>query len=396
MRHERQVELIRRLFALADSGLDASAPPEYVREQSRVEVAPYRDRAHFDREMDILFRSFPLPLAHISEIGAPGGYVTRHVANTPILLVRDKSGDLRAFVNVCRHRGAQLAHHARGDCKAFVCPYHGWVYDLDGGLKHVPGEAFFPDLDRATLGLVPLPVSVAHGFVWVVPDSEPAPASTENVRDIARYLGSFDDDFSHYGLESHYLFQRSEGVRHCNWKLIADAFLEGYHLKTLHRDSLYRFFGEGQVAFDFSGRHIRSVGGRKNITELQDTPPKTWNIRVCATPFYLIFPSTVVVVHPDYISLLNLLPLDVERTVYAHYLMTPHAPRSDKQAAHFQRSFDLIDGVVFQQEDMAIAESIQRGIRSGAYPHFELGTIEYPIRVFHDHIADLIARVPAD
>ena len=392
MRHEVQVELIEQLRA------DEAPGQKFAQTQIPVEL--YRDDARLQRELTVLFRGRPQPVAHVSEVAHAGDYVTASVADMPILVVRDQAGALRGFVNVCRHRGAPLAHKTAGQCKAFVCPYHGWVYQLDGGLRHVPGEAFFPDIDKSTLGLVPLSTISAHGFVWVVPEADilahpgrGAPAESPATFDLDEALGQVGDDFRHFGMAEHHLYRKSVSVRQCNWKLIVDAFLEGYHLQTLHRDSLYRFFGGGRrVLVEFFGANVRSVGGRKNIDEEAEKPRSEWNIRACATPFYLVFPSTVVVVHPDFISLLAVVPMTVDRTMCTHYLLTPAPATDEKQERHYAKSFELIDGVVFQNEDLAIAESIQRGLSSHAYEHFVLGSAEYPIRAFHDNIARALER----
>ena len=395
MRHEVQVELIERL-------LGGERSPEPVQE-TRVPVELYRSEEQLTRERNRLFRELATPIAHISEVPAPGDFITREVAGVPVLVVREKTGALRGFVNVCRHRGAPLADARTGTgCKALVCPYHGWVYQLDGTLSHVPGEAFFPNLDKSQLGLVALPLVAAYGLVWVIPEgrgsvtARPAPENGAAERALRAAFGPFGDDLDHFGLAEHHLFRKTEAVRRCNWKLIIDAFLEGYHVKTLHRRSLARFFDNSGPWFEFFGDHVRSVGARKNIADMAQRPRAEWDIRACATPFYLFFPNTVVVIHPDFVSVLTVMPLRTDETAYSHYLLTPENPDPDgpqkELYARYQRSFELIDGAVFAAEDLDIAERIQRGLSSEAYEHFILGGAEYPIRVFHDTIARHLER----
>lgn len=333
MRHTVQVELIERLLAGAR---DAPARPP-----GRAERETCGDPARADEERAAWFRELPLAVAHASEVTRPGDFMTAHVADTAVLLVRDQDDTLRAFVNLCRHRGAPLAHHTRGQgCKTLVCPYHGWVYGLTGELVHVPGEAFFPDLDRAALGLVPLPVACAHGFVWVVPDAERGARTV----DVAGHLDAIDDDLTHFDLAGHALYRKSERVRACDWTLLIDAFVERYPTReSLHRDSSHRSSGNAVAVCDRFGRHVRSVGALENLDEHAGGPREEWDIRACTTLLYLLFPNTVLVVHPDFLTVLTVLPIAVDRCLCTHYMLVPERPDASTQTAHWERSFELID-----------------------------------------------------
>jgi phenylpropionate dioxygenase-like ring-hydroxylating dioxygenase large terminal subunit len=380
MRREVQIDIIERL-------LDQRSSPLELRE-SRVEVERYRSSERLVAERQVLFREYPLPIAHESEVAEPGDYLTHDTAGTPILVVRLASGELRAFANVCRHRGARLASDACGHgAKAFVCRYHGWAYGLDGELLHIPGQEMFPSLDSGLLGLIPLPISCAHGMIWVMP----RPGGRAPALDLDAYLGELGHDMASYSMASHHLYRKSVAVTESNWKLVIDAFLEGYHARSLHRHSISRFFADAQPCFDIFPPHIRSVGARKNLAAMAQTPRESWNIRDCATPFYCIFPCSILVVHPDFLSLVTVFPQSVDRTFYTHYMLIPGPPSSDEDHDHWQRSYQLIEETVFQSEDLMITESVQKGLDSGAYEHFLLGGLEYPIRVFHDRVDEALA-----
>jgi phenylpropionate dioxygenase-like ring-hydroxylating dioxygenase large terminal subunit len=293
-------------------------------------------------------------------------------------VVRDREGRARAFVNACRHRGSRLVGEPCGHHKkAFVCPYHAWSYELSGALLHVPMREAFPSLVDAEAGLVPVPVEIRHGLVWVRPGGGAD-------LDLATYLGPVDDDLASFGLATHVLHRRVAEVRAVNWKLVIEAFLEGYHVRSLHRDTIFRFFFDTGTVFDAFGPHVRSFGARRNIGEARATPREAWDVRAYTTPFYFVFPNTVLVLHPDWLSHITMIPLAADRALYTHEMLIPAAPETDADRSHWDRTFDLIEGQVFQREDLVIADSIQRTLASGANEHFHIGRVEHGIRLFHD------------
>src|ERR1700722_15132607 len=144
VRRDTDLSLIDRLLAVWESGSTTLAADE-----SRIDVDAYRSPARFDAERLALFRDLPIVVAHSSELAAPGDFVTHDALGVPLVVPRGGAGILRAFLEVCRHRGARLADAPCGNKKAFVCGYHGWTYGLDGGLIHIPHAEGFPrECDR--------------------------------------------------------------------------------------------------------------------------------------------------------------------------------------------------------------------------------------------------------
>jgi glycine betaine catabolism A len=379
VRHELQVQLIERLLRVIERGV-----PEPIAKESTIRSENYRSPARLEEEIAVLFRKYPLIVGRSSEVQTVGQYLTHDVCGLPILVLRDKESKLRAYVNSCRHRGTRLLTEPCGTTKGIVCRYHAWTYDLGGALIHVPQEACFPTLDKSALGLVELPVEERHGFVWVVP-------TPGEKLDVQTWLGPFDDDFAGFGLESHHLHQRKEVKRSANWKLLIDAFLEGYHVKSLHRDSIYRFFRDDAVIFDPASPHIRSAGARRSVVEAPAQPKESWKIRDHATVFYHLFPCTVFVFHPDWLSHVTVYPDGTSSLAYRHDMLIPAAPETADEEAHWQKTLDLIEAHVFQQEDLAICESIQSAI-GGAPERFVLGHLEYPMKLFHSEIDRVLER----
>src|SRR6185436_1833980 len=166
-------------------------------------------------------------VGHASQCLEPHDFFTCELAGVPVIIARQPDRSLRAFLNVCRHRGCRVTFEEGGHRRSFTCPYHAWGYRADGTLATIPYEDGFAGLDRSAMGLVALPVQERHGLVWVVL----TPGATI---DVAAHLGELDEELASYGLEG-YVVERSTLLpAPFNWKLVVDGFLEVYHLRFLH------------------------------------------------------------------------------------------------------------------------------------------------------------------
>src|SRR5688572_3954878 len=157
-----QVKLLKRLLHYVDTKSTALADAPW-----RNEVSAYTDPERLRQEQDVLFRRHPLLMGFASEWAKPGDYRTDDFAGVPILIVRDRDNVLRAFLNVCRHRGAKVVDGC-GSARVFSCPYHAWTYELNGKIRGIPDEGAFPGMRAERSGLTPLPLCEKHGLVWVL------------------------------------------------------------------------------------------------------------------------------------------------------------------------------------------------------------------------------------
>jgi Rieske 2Fe-2S family protein len=372
MNRETELSLIDRLLEVQESG--ARAPGE---DESRISVDVYRSPTRFEAERARLFRSLPIIVAHSSEVAAPGDFLTNDALGVPLVVTRGQDGAVRAFLNVCRHRGAKLADAPCGNKRAFVCGYHGWTYGLDGGLLHIPHADGFPrECDR---NLVPVGVEERAGFVWVV-------SRARSAIDVGSFLGPLAEELEGFSFARDSAFRSVHVERRFHWKLIIDAFLDGYHIKRLHRDSVYRFFLDNVNLADPIGPHVRSVVARKGLENARATPRDAWRFRDVLSLTYFLFPNTVLVFHPDWVSRITVFPLAIDRTLFTHTMIVPANADSDDRRAHWDKTWRLIHESVFEREDMVAAEWIQSGLDSGANESFACGRFEQPIRWFHDQI----------
>lgn len=204
-----------------------------------ISVAPYLSQSQFDDEIAEIFRKDWLWVARDEELPDPGDYKVKRLdfANTSVIIIRGKDGKVRAFHNVCRHRGNKVVietgEESFGSSKAAVvtCRFHGWVYGADGSLVDVPEQEKFPAcFDKAENGLIPIAVDVWQGFIHI--NLDPSPATT-----LMEFLGGVDPHLAGFPFDQMTHSHSYSAVLKCSWKVGMDAFVEGYHVPTIHSGS---------------------------------------------------------------------------------------------------------------------------------------------------------------
>jgi phenylpropionate dioxygenase-like ring-hydroxylating dioxygenase large terminal subunit len=354
--------------------------PAKMREVGEVPVEHYVSTDHFELERRSIFARFPQVVAVERELPAPGSRCAADVAGVSLLVVRGQDGVLRAFKNACRHRSTRLVEDGP-PCisKAIVCPYHGWTYDLSGCRLHAPHAEAFQGKDATREGLVPAFAGAREGFVW---------AGLETF-ELDPFLEPIASDLAALGASSWHPYRRVEHDVRANWKLFIDAFLDGYHIRHLHRDTLYRFFLDACFDAEEAGHHIRSLVARRALVEARHGAIA--DLTSVATPSYFLFPNTILILHPDYLSVTVAMPVAASRTRFVHTMLIPEAPRTDRDAAHWQKSFELIDRNVFAAEDLYVIEAMQRGMETGANRSQLFGEQEFPALWFHRRLRAIMA-----
>jgi len=327
-------------------------------ESWREPVINYRSEARFQAELAEVFRKTPTPFCPSAALAKVGAFVARDAAMTPILAVRGGDGTVRAFRNACRHRGAQVAC-GQGREKAFVCPYHGWTYGLDGVLRHVPHDYGFPGLDKQTHGLVPVAAVEHGGMVWVSQDAEMDLPSVSAVPDL------LNPDLQ--------LVSVNVQETRANWKISADGFLEGYHIYPTHRETFYPVQFDNLNVIEYFGRNSRVTFPYRNIQKLRDVDPAQRRVSGTLTHVYHLFPNVLIATFPLRTILVVLEPVSVGLTRTINYtLAAADVLANDKPGV--ERDTDFVDAGA--REDRAVVESIQAGLASGANTVFEFGRFE--------------------
>lgn len=351
-----------------------------------VSVSLYLDEDRLKAEKAALFSKAPIIVGHTGMLEKAGDHFTFDHLDKPLLIVRGNDGEIRAFLNVCRHRGTRLSN-AEGVSRKpnFVCQYHNWVYGLDGTLNHVPLEESFEGIDLSCRSLVQLPCTIEGGFIFVSLDPEAAP-------DVKAFLGDISEDFTAFNMEAQFVFDRSVRVKKTNWKLVLEAFEDGYHVIRLHRNTVGSFFLDAVSDITRIGDNMRSIVARSSFDEMRQKPQTDWNYREDMTFAYFLFPNTIIIIHPDYISHLGVYPTATDECVCVHTCLIDRKPESEKEQAHFERAFKIIDEGVFNAEDFHVCEQAQMGMASGANETFPLSSHEVGIKLLHDIFDEHLER----
>src|SRR6185295_18157074 len=294
------------------------------------------DPARLEREQQAL-RRLPHAIGPSARVAAAGDWFATALLGVPVLATRGDDGVLRAFINVCRHRGAVVA--AEGECgrgrHRFVCPYHSWTYDGRGALVGRPHEADFPTVPRSAASLVALPVAERSGLVWVVP--EPTPGF-----DWSGYFGPMAEDLEALGYDAAAASPHERRFVHAsNWKLVLDANLESYHFPYAHRATIAHLFHDNLVQQQSFGRHQRIVLPKRSLVEADAEAggePADWDRlgRHCNI-IYFFFPSTFPLWEGDHVTGFSIAPESLASSACASWMLVPAATHAMRTAEHWSR-----------------------------------------------------------
>jgi phenylpropionate dioxygenase-like ring-hydroxylating dioxygenase large terminal subunit len=371
-----EVAILRRLFEHLDRRTTAMADEIYL-EPVAVYSSPEQARLEHQR----LFLRRPLVLALSCEAAQPGDFFTHDLTGVPIAVVRAPSGELHAFVNVCRHRGAKVIHGSGSGRRSFTCPYHAWTYDCEGRLLGMGTKHGFEGVDRERHGLVALPVSERHGLIWVCPT--PGASFAPDL-----LLDGMDHELNDYGWSGYSHYETRVLRRRMNWKLAVDTFLESWHVSVLHRKTLVSAVHSGVGMFEEFGHNLRLVFPLRSIDKLRGQPETEWSLIRHALIVYVVFPNTVLLMAGDHLESWRIFPAGngVDESVLQVSLYTPQPADTPNARAEWDRRFALLLGVV-NDEDFPIVEDVQRGLQAGAQTHLTFGRHEPALAHFHRVVA---------
>jgi len=345
--------------------------------ESRTETLPYRwyvDPEIAAGERERIFRRSWQYAGHLGELDGRASMFPTQVGGLPVVVVRDKDDSLRAFLNVCRHRGTVLVNEpqTRGTIQ---CPYHAWTYGLDGSLRGAPRSKDEPDFDMACLGLVPVQVDTWGPFVFVNPDMD-APGL-----DVA--LGSLPEVVADNGLDVDSLrFHHRVGYEiQANWKIAIENYLECYHCQLNH-PGFVRLIDEQRQRMEVDGLRL-SQFPPIHPDAYTDAAPYDVSDSVPTAQYHILFPAMKFNVNPGRpnLSIGPMWPLATDRTgAWFDYFF---AEGTDEGWIEELLEFDDQVGA----EDTGLVEAVQRGAASGALEHGRLLTrTEQLIGAFQDMV----------
>nr|WP_235538580.1 SRPBCC family protein [Sphingomonas sp. Root710] len=344
-----------------------------------VPTRSYTDTDQWRAEMELVFMRVPLMLAFTAELPNPGDYKAMDAVGKPVLINRDKSGIVRAFLNVCSHRGAPVAAEGHGNCPRFTCKYHGWTFGQDGKLLAVAEASKFGEVNKAERGLRELPCEERAGMIFVCL----TPNAPIDLDDFFRgYLADFEAlEFDKWS------FLGSRVIEGANWKIAFDGYLEGYHFASLHPQTIFPRTPSNCTHYEGFGPNIRIGFPQRRIAEaLRDVPREQWGTQENNGFDFvrIFFPNVSVFIAPEITQVAQLFPgptPDRNRTVL-NYLRRD-APKDDADRESLEAMINFFRDVTYQ-EDYVIGLEIQKGLETAAHDDLVFGRNERGNQYFHE------------
>lgn len=352
----------------------------------------YHSPAFLGLEKAELFASHWQIACHVCDLPAPGSWVALDIGDDRALVIRGQDGTIRAVHNLCRHRGARVAAGEQGQCRnAIVCPFHGWVYNLDGTLRGpARPRTFESDLDRSQYGLKPMECEIWMGFVFV--RVHPGPQGS-----VAEAFAPYAADFADYRLDD----LAATGPAWTseiavNWKSVRDVDNEGYHVAMAH-PALQDLYGSSYADFvspeglAWSTAQFNAHGGRRwsvrHYLKILPDQPKLPEDKRRSWAYFGIFPNAVFTMTPEGVQFYQELPLGTDRTLIRS--MSYRRPDEDRRTRLARYLASRIDRET-QNEDIQLSIWSNEAMRSSAFDGFHLSDLEWGVRRYHDRLRGVL------
>ena len=377
-----QHQVLEKLYAQVEGEVQRTTYPENFPALPEVPSARYYDPKFYDLEMRHVFHTTWLYAAHVSELPKDGSYKLFEQMGLSIIISRGSDGQIRAFRNVCRHRGAALVTEKQGTARRFICPYHAWGFSTEGELKSVPEAHNFACLNKAERPLFQVKCEVWRGFIYINLDD-----SAGSLEDFMAPLSRQLEDFPIGDM-----VVKDEIVVEIdsNWKTSYDNFLEIYHVNTVHAKSLAPFLDSKSFTISlFKHGHARFVtrkrGGQSFFSAgNEDQAPSDFTARfkdhVFALPF---FPNGFTALDPVGFSFQTFWPAGPGKMIMVATMMG--WKKDDEEDRAFWKSMVANQNSVLA-EDIALFATIQRSYEQGELPGILLGFQEQYIYWYNEEI----------
>ena len=352
----------------------------------------YFSQELFELECETLFKTHWQFVCHVNEAADIGAYVTFDVAGERAMVIRGHDGILRAFHNLCRHRGSRIVPEARGVCnKAMVCPYHGWAYNLDGGLRGIANRDSFPPMQAEKWGLKPLEMEIWNGLVFIRFQAGPQPS-------VAEVLARFDDEIAPYDLANMVPTDSNsmDDLLPVNWKSVRDVDNEGYHVRQAH-PGLHQLYGDGYFDEPYVNGTSRSVGTfndayghRWSVRKYREILPEADQLPLHQRRqwiYFGMFPNFVLGLYPDSVIYYQEVPQSAEQTVQRGMCYRRAKESREMKAARYLSG--RIDRDTAEEDQMLMVWSCE-ATKSSAYDGVILSDLEYGVKTYHDHLRRLL------
>ena len=277
---------------------------------------------------------------------------------------------------------------SKGRKRVFSCRYHGWAYGSDGSLRSIADEPTYGTVDRSCMSLLEVPVEERHGFVWVI-DS----AAGDRKIDIAEWLGhEFDDSLAAMEMDKYTCYVAENFDVDINWKVLMDAFLDGYHITSTHAGTVAPYFYNNAQFWQPMGRHGRMVSARKSIDTVRREEPGDVSIDRHITVAHFLMPNMSVLRQPDHLEVLNFVPAPgvAVGTRMQMRLLTREPAVTEEQKARWDKNWNILMAVL-RDEDLVVNEGLQKAVANTDIGPLFFGRNEIANQHFHQWMARALA-----
>jgi len=350
----------------------------------------YRDPEFFELEKERVFAPSWQLVCHESDLPDIGSWHTLEYLGESVIVVRGRDRALRAFSNVCRHRGSRIVDGASGCARKLVCPYHAWAYELDGSLSGVPGGAGYPGLDKSVHGLAVVSLEVWRGFVFVrLRDEGPS---------VAGMMAPYEATIAPYRFEDLQAIGRiTLRPRTVNWKNVGDNYSDGLHIPVAH-PGLTRLFGR---SYGVEAReHVDRMWG-----DLQERPSANWSERayqsllpeVAHLPpeqqrhwlYFKLWPNVAFDIYPDQVDFMQWLPVSPTESLIREI---SYALPDDRREMRAARYLNWRINRQVNAEDTVLITRVQQGMQSRTFSVGPLSEEEVCLRHFCRRMREIIPQ----
>ncbi|HSM96723.1 MAG TPA: aromatic ring-hydroxylating dioxygenase subunit alpha [Rhizomicrobium sp.] len=351
-------------------------------------VSVYTDPARHAAERQKLFRETPVVACLSTQLPQPGSYRVFDETGVPIVVVRGQDNQVRAFLNICMHRGARLVRDREGTAKLFTCWFHGWSFDNKGGVVGVPERERFEGGLKESEHLISVPAAERYGLVFVQ-------ATPGSKMDIDGHLGTFAPVLEALDLDQAQHVKSGELPVSSNWKYALDTYGEGYHFAALHKQTLAPYFRNDITVYDKYGRHHRVGFASRQMEEWAFKPEAEWPLSGPSGIHYL-FPNTIIFVGSvrpgySYTTLFRHFPgEEVGETITYKSIYAPRGVNSEEYRKEVEAGFDATAHVVTTEDYVTAAEGWRNMTKMPKGSTVVYGRQEIALQNQHRDIADAI------
>ena len=375
-----------------------------------VSTDPYVSQEYLERERDAIFKRMWLLSGRTEKVPEKGDFFVKEIEilKTSIIVVRGKDNKVRAFYNVCRHRGTNIAQGS-GNCKFFTCRFHGWVYDTEGENRHVADESQFFNLDKSKLNLQEVKCDIWNGFIFVNFDEKPRETLLEQLAELGPQLNEFP-------FEEMRVAGNWGATLTANWKLFLDAFQEGYHVATVHSGTIEEYYTGKRNPY-CRPSSVRLYERNRSLTipfnpEFRIHPSEEFSIKTGTSlsqgeeglknllpginpegdEYYsfdinAIFPNWLLDTSVGFFFIHEFWPIDVNTTRWEATMCFP-PPRNAGELISQNQSIALLRDAF--REDIATSEGSQAGLMSGSLKEINFADSEITCRHLYETVDKMV------